>query len=242
MSFWDNYTKEELEYITIKNLANPLSLTREAWRFSRGAKTERHYTKDGNTYIKVFYTYVYPDDGQGGYDLRSITTYTETIHLLETDGSIFHTIPVPSSMNTKNLKEVNRAIRFGRIDYMYAAGEQITAHGNSLPTPVDQATVDYFISLGAIHPAYNNPILYDQHRLSMIGLKANMEVIFDHYGQEIYDYKDRGTPDFYNAVQAETDPIILGILNTDLPPDAVFTSGFKVKEAINYQLRGILSI
>jgi hypothetical protein len=239
MSFWSEYTKEELEYIPVKHLTNPLGLTREAWKFKRGAKTERHYTKDGITYIKVEYTYTYPDDGQGGDDLRKITGYTENIYLLESDESIFHTIPVPVALSGKNLKEINRAIRFGRIDYMYSAGEQLTAYGATLPDSPDQATVDAYVAAGGVHPSYNTPALFAQHKADLLNLQNDMEAIFAHYSQEIYDYKDRGTTDFYDAVKAETDQAILDILDTDLPPDSYFTSGFKVEEAIDYQLRGI---
>lgn len=240
MSIWDDFTKKELEYISVKNLANPLGLNREPWNFSRGAKTNRHYTKDGNTIIKVEYTYIYPDDGQGGLDYRKIESYTERIYLYHEDGAIFHEIPVPISLNTKNIKEVNRAIRFGRIDYMNAAGEQLAAHGNTLPSPVDQVTVDYLISVGAIHPSYNTPTLYETHRQNLIGLESDMDAIFEYYSQQIYDYKDRGTEDFYNAVINESDQNIIDILQKDMPPDSVFTNGFKIIDAIKYQLRRIM--
>lgn len=240
MSFWSEYTKGELEYIDIKNLTNPLGLTRGAWQFSRGAKTERHYTKNGVTYIKVFYTYSYPDDGQGGQDLSQITSYSETIYLLEGDGSIFHIIPVPISLNSKNIKETNRAIRFGRLDYMYHAGEQLTLLGNSLPSAVDQLALDNLLAANLVHPSYNTPELYLDYRANLLSLKDNMELLFAHYSQEIYDYKDRGVSDFWDAVHSETDSVILGVLNTDLPPDHVFIDGFKIIDAIKYQLRGVL--
>lgn len=237
MSFWQEYTKQELEYIPIKNLANPLGLTRQAWNFSRGAKTERHYTKNDNIYIKVFYSYEYANNGQ---DLSSIVSYSETIHLLENDGTIFHTIPVPISLNSKNVKEVNRAIRFGRLDYMYHAGEQLTLLGNSLPESLDQTTLNNLILAKLVHPSYNTPELYLEYRQNLLNLNSSMESIFAHYSQEIYDYKDRGTDDFWNAINSEADTTILNILNTDLPPDHVFINGFKIIDAIKYQLRGVL--
>ena len=240
MSFWEeNFSKEELDLIPIKNLSNPLKLDRKPWNFSRGAKTIRQYFHKILNFkgIEVEYTYQYPEVDEVK-DLRKIESYSEKICFYDEDGSLFYHIDVPVSLNLKNIREINRAIRFSRIDFLEDSAENLRDIAEQMPDIIDQPTVDFLISQGQLPPDVSNPTIYQGFRNGLFDTANSIDELFVHYEHAILTYKDRGTMEFEDAVKNEGNQTILTKLNRRVPPNGDFPNGLSVREAIYYQLTG----
>ena len=240
MSFWEeHFSKEELDLIPIKNLSNPLNFDRRPWNFSRGAKTIREYLHNDLNFkgIEVEYTYEYPEL-DGVQNLRKIESYSEKICFYNEDGSLFYHIDVPISLNLKNIREINRAIRFSRIDFLEDSAENLREVAEEMPDIVDQPTINFLISEGQLPSSVNTPALYQEFRSGLFETADSIDDLFTHYEHPILTYKDRGTTEFENAVKNEGNSTILTKLNRRVPPNGDFPNGLTVREAIYYQLTG----
>lgn len=229
----DEYSEEELDLIPIKNLSKPLGLDRLPWEFSRGAKTFRHYKKlksdgSGETFsaIVVEYIYTYVKDSEGKTDYRTIKTYDENVYFYNEDGSLFYSIPVPASLNAKNIKEINRDMRQGRIDYLeYGAeelrdgAEQLRAYASTLPEPHKTNTE----TLAA---------QYDQ-------VAESIDFIFEFYDVEIRHYIERITLQFETKIlkDFEFDMTIEEILDATSETQPGLMLAYKIKQILSIPVR-----
>jgi len=198
------YSPEELEVINIQFLG----LKQKAWEFSRGARTQRiyEYPDTEQTAIKDFYSYTYSDNG------RDVLTITRTLKWFDKEGNIFLEKDISPDLNIKNIKNINREIRQGRIDYMEAAAEELATLAPFVPEP---------------------------YKSDFKKASSSIDILMKHYEIEINHYIQRGTQEFEDAIRAETNPIMLNILSLNVrPPDTLFASGLNVHQTIIHQLTG----
>jgi len=223
---FDKYDEEELRITPIKNLAVAEDLDRRPWVFTRGAKVIREYlNEEGDPEIRVVYDYDWITDEDG--KRRRISGYTQRVDFIDNKGQVFQSNEVPNSLNAKNVKEINRAIRQGRMDYLESGAEQLrdgAAQLNALADNTDgEAKVQYLTLAGQYEFIANS-----------------IDLLFNHYRTQVTDYISRGTMDFETDVNNETDAAIIQILN--LParqPDNLFPKGLTVKQSIMFQLTGV---
>ena len=75
--------------------------------------------------------------------------------------------------------------------------------------------------------------------LTNAGNGVNM--VLNHYSSEISSYEKYGTDDWQNALEDESDPFILSILDALLrTPDDQFPNGLTGRQSILYQLTGVI--
>lgn len=199
----DRYSIEELEVIDIQFLG----LIKKDWEFARGARTQRLYMYDeNNVAIKDCYDYTMSADG------RTVVSYTRTIFWYDLEGNEIMQKDVSPDLSAKKINTLNRDIRYGRIDWLQTAGEQ----------------------LAAAVPYVPEPYATDFDKAS-----KSLNLLFSYYDKQVRVYEDRGTLDFENAVLNESDAIILEILALQAYlPDAIFPTGLTIKDSIIYQLTG----
>lgn len=120
---------------------------------------------------------------------------------------------VTPELNIKNLRELNRDIRQGRVDYLIGAAEQLSSLASTVPEP---------------------------YATDFIRASHSINVILSVYKQSIQDYIDTGSIGFESVIKNETNPIMLEILNLNVrPPDEVFPQGLTIKQSIIHQLTGV---
>lgn len=254
MSFWNDFEKDELTLMYLKALAVMLGLKRNQWDFPRGAKSERIYTKDGVDRVKVFYSYEYQEyDNQNSTnslvpvgnkfeDRRSFISLEETVYYLNSDGSIFHEFDVPVTNDDTSVSRINREIRLRRINFLERAGIDLRNAYESLPPAVDQPTLDFLISQSLVPPNLTLTT-YPFFRQGLLDSADGVDTIFNHYAGEIshYTLREGSNHSFEDSIRNETDNNILTILNLGTPPTPEFPQGLTIREAISYQLLGVLN-
>lgn len=203
MDLFEKYTEEELRLVNV----DFLELNKKPWEFSRGAKTQRRYEyPNGKLAVRVYYEYGNnPDSRSIGQPTRAIEFYdsTETIRL---------TYDITKELNIKQLGNLNREIRQGRMDYMETAGVQLAELAPFVPEP---------------------------YKTDFVEASHCVEVINKYYYTQIDSYIKHGDLSFEQAIINETNVKILQILNLGVrPPDALFPQGLTIKQTILHQLTG----
>jgi len=126
INIFDEYGKNELLTTDVQFLG----LTKKAWAFSRGARTERIYQYENQTTaIKDSYTYTLDSNN------REITAILRKIEWFDDQGVLQLEKDISPDPNVKALKSLNREVRQGRIDYLEAAAEQLGAAAPYVPEP-----------------------------------------------------------------------------------------------------------
>lgn len=203
MNLQDEYSEDELKTINIQFLG----LTQQPWTFKRGAKLQRHYTdENNNTIVCDEFVYTYSPD------LRKIDSYTRGIEWKGEDGVTFLFKDITPVQDKKKLKQLNREIRQGQLDYLEYAAEDLKDLAQTLPEPL---------------------------KTQYTTIADSINLLFSHYEVEIEHYIQRGTMEFENAINNETNPSILAILA--LParqPDVLYPYGLTVKQSVIHQLNG----
>lgn len=126
INLFDQYSKSELLITDIQFL----DLKKQAWEFSRGARTQRIYLYDNDAVaVKDYYTYTYDANN------RSVTGLQR--HIEWYDGSQVLKVQktINQEINTKDLNALNREIRQGRIDYLEAAASSLAQYADLVPEP-----------------------------------------------------------------------------------------------------------
>lgn len=183
-----------------------IGLTPSVWEFSRGARKSRSYHYNGVLAVRDNYSYNLVDEG------RSVDSYTRHIEWFNTDGTVGASKDVTPPLNKKNVKELNRALRQGRMDYLESSAEELRDVADMVPEPY-------------------------KGQYNMIA--DSIDVLFSHYSVAVSDYISRGTSTFETLVMGETATQILQILAVpSSPPSPSFPLGLTVKTSILYQLRG----
>lgn len=146
-------------------------------------------------------------------DSRSVVSMERRIAFFDENGVEIHGIDISKPQNVKSIKVLNRELRQGQLDYLEAGAENL----RGLAETVAEPTKSQFIQIA-----------------------DSIDVLFSHYEVQVDHYIQRGTMEFEEAINNESDAAILAILA--LPgrlPDAEFPSGLTVKESIIYQLTGV---
>lgn len=205
MDLFEDYSKEELLTTDIQLLG----LKKKAWEFSRGARTFRDYLyPDDTVAVKDSYDYIMSADN------REIVEIIRKIQWFDSTGTMRLEKDISPELNIKNLKEINREIRQGRIDYLEAAGYQLAELAPYMPEP---------------------------YASSFVKAANAVPVIMKFYDNEIEHYVHNGTLDFERLLLEETNPIIIDLLETPVrPPDAIFPTGLNMKQSVIHQLKGAL--
>lgn len=203
MSLSNNYSIDELKKLDV----DFLGLIKHPWNFSRGAKTIREYNYNtGELAVKIEYSYTYTDDG------RYIDQPTRTITFYDIDQTEFLSYDITKTLNSKQLKSLNREIRQGRMDYMDSAAADLPNYSPYVPEP---------------------------YKTDFLRAPACVDIVHKYYKEQIASYKEDGTTEFENAIKNETNLIMLEVLNTNVrPPDALFPTGLTIKQTILHQLTG----
>lgn len=91
-------------------------------------------------------------------------------------------------------------------------------------------------SLGQLNKEIRDGRLKDltENAKAVAGGQAIVDAIYAWYGEMIYDYIDRGTLDFENALKAEADAGRLAVLNAAIPE----FGGLSVMQLLSFQLIG----
>ena len=101
----------------------------ELWIFERGAKNFRDYKLDGDLAVKVVWDYTLKNGN------RDIDSYVRKLQWFSEDGNIAIEKTLPSNETAKKMKEINRAIRQARIDFLEAAAEELRDLADTVPEP-----------------------------------------------------------------------------------------------------------
>ncbi len=143
---------------------------------------------------------------------RTVTSVTRTIEWYDGQGVKILEKDISPDLNIKNKKDLNRDIRQGRIDYMIAAAEELAILSETLLEPF---------------------------KSQFIEASNSIDIILSHYETPIDHYIKFGNKEFEDAVNNESNPIMLNILNLMVrPPDAEFVAGLTIKQTIIHQLTG----
>ena len=203
MNLLDTYSPEELLVTDIQFLG----LTKRPWEFSRGARTQRLYEyPNGDVAVRDSYSYVYDETN------REIISVTRLLEWFDSDQNKFLEKDISPDYNIKGLRTINREIRQGRIDYMEAAGLELSLLAPTLPEPF---------------------------QTQFLRASYSVDIIMKQYEVEINHYIARGTLEFENIINNETNPIMVEILDLMVrPPDAQFYAGLNIRQTIIHQLTG----
>ncbi len=177
----DHYASAELLLLDITFLG----LLQGPWDFSRGARTERkYYNETGDIVVRDAYTYVMDASN------KSIVSVKRHIEWYNSDASVKVSKDITPSMDVKKIKQLNRDVRQGRIDYLESAAEDMRSQSAFVPEPI---------------------------KSQLIMVADMMDAMFLHYETEVTRYVSRGTTDLEDAVNSETDPTILTTLGITTP-------------------------
>jgi len=206
MDLFEDFSEQELLVTNVQFLG----LVQGAWDFSRGARTERLYTcptRPEFVHVRDFYEYTMEDGG------RSIASYSRKLQWFKEDETVGLEKDITPVLNIKNKKQLNRDIRQGRIDYMVAAAEELSALAAFVPEP---------------------------YATDFARATDSVDLILKQYESEIVHYIDNGTREFEDAINNESNPVLLEVLDLGVrPPDALFPSGLTMKQSILHQLTGV---
>ena len=202
-NMFEEFSKQELMITDIQFLG----LKQQAWQFSRGMRLCREYLyPNDDVAVKDVYTYTMSADN------RSILAVTRTLEWYDDQGVKQLDKDISPDLNIKNLKDLNRAIRQGRMDYMEAAAEELAILAPLMPEP---------------------------YKTDFAKASDSIDIVMTHYEKEINHYIARGTQEFEDAVRNESNPIMLEIFDLKVrPPDAYFAQGLTVQQTILHQLTG----
>lgn len=165
-------------------------------------------------------------DAEGNVKVKIFYTYTfedsnrkavptlRTIEWYDVDDTVKLSKSKNLIYSTKSLKSVQREIRQGRIDHLEGSAEELRTLADLLPEP---------------------------QKSQYITVADNIDFLFTHYEHAIQEYIKRGTMEFENAINSETDPTLLSIFDIPVyPADSEFPNGLTVKESLLYQLNGTI--
>jgi len=188
-----------------------LDLTPDPWIISRGSRNKRIYRGRNDEIVIIDqYTYTYTDEG------RSVDGFTREVQWIDDNGDVGHTKDTSGIINPKRLKQLNRDLRQGRIDYLEASAEELRYIAELSPEP------------------YKSQYLF---------IANSIDLLFSHYSEEVFSYISRGTIDFENAIINESNPQILQILAIPVaPPSQFYPQGLTVRTSFLYQMRGWIDV
>ena len=142
---------------------------------------------------------------------RKVISLEEKIEFFKDSGEIFLTIPLDNNFDSKKL---NRTIRQYQIDYLESKAEDLKALAAASPEPEKTQ--------------YNT-------------VADNIEAIFSHYKLQVEAYISRGTMELEDAINNEADVNMNSILDNPVrPPDSTFPNGLTARQAVLYQLTGVI--
>jgi hypothetical protein len=203
MDLFNEYSITELKKINI----DFLGLAKQPWNFSRGAKTERLYNyPNGDVGAKVYYTYTYNNGNRG------VDQPTRMLEFYNAAGEMKLQLDITKLLNIKQLSNLNRDLRQGRIDYLDSAAEQL-------------------VSL--------IPLVPEPYKTDFQKAADSLPLIHRYYKEEIESYIQDGTLTFENAIRNEANPIMVELMELKVrPPDALFAQGLTMRQSILHQLTG----
>lgn len=205
IDFLNDYDVEELGSIHLVTLG----LIQGNWQQKRGANQVKEYRDPADNKVKVREIVTYTMDSGN----RRVVDLQKSIEYLDNYGNVIHTKPIlRDPLSGKKLKEINRAIFQGRVDYLETAASNLRLLANTLPEPT---------------------------RSQYIAVADSIDLMFSHYEHEVMEYVSRQTDAFELAVINETDPQILAILEIPVQvPNAEFPTGLTARQSLMHQFTG----
>lgn len=214
-SFKSDYDLEEVKSIPAKLITlNEKHNNKQQWVKSRGARLEQTYSyEDTNSYIREYYNYTWVNEGR---EVSSYSRFIEWVDVVDENPIIFHSEDTTPDLTNYHLREINKSIRNGQIDYMEGAAFDLAQLADTLPDPF---------------------------KTGYLAISNNLITLLDHYKEEIREYRERNIYSyaFENAVENETDATINDLLDSMVrPPDADFPLGLTARQSIIHQLKGVV--
>jgi len=225
----EEYSISELE----DKLLASYPLVQGNWVLDRGANTIKNYVDqvDGKVKIREEYTYTW-DEGD-----RFVQDFHKTILWYTNSGDVLHTRKLKrESITPKKLKEVNRAICQGRLDYLETSADNLRKTAETLPEPLKSQYIQVADSIDFLFKHYKDETTEYVSRQTMAFETAIIKDAAHVDGSLLVKVNGYPTPESQAAeAHAQTIKAILHIPVRQ--PDEDFPNGLTVKTSILYQLR-----
>lgn len=205
-----NLLQEYSEQELRETNANLLPLKKKKWKFNRGARTEQHYV-DSEGNVNAKETYIYTWSEDG----RQVIDFTRSFVFMDDEGEpLFDEIDTTPDKDAITIEEINEAIRARQIRYLRTTAKSLKALADTLPaSPFKDA---------------------------LINASSGVNLVLGHYSVQINLYEKYGTTDWEDAMDSESDPTILFILDSVLrQPDVDFPNGLTGRQSILFQITGV---
>jgi len=225
----NNYSISELE----GKLLVSYPLVQGNWILERGANTIKNYREEENGQIKIREEYHYTwDEGD-----RFVQGFYKTIVWYDNDGGVLHKRNLKrESITPKKLKEVNRAICQGRLDYLETSADNLRNTAETLPEPLKSQYIQVADSIDFLFKHYKDETTEYVSRQTMAFENAILKDADHENGSLLVMVDGYPTPESQAAeAHAQTIKAILHIPVRQ--PDEDFPKGLTVKTSILYQLR-----
>jgi|GEM_PF-5812255 len=225
----EDYSISELE----DKLLVSYPLVQGNWVLERGANTIKNYREEENGQTKIREEYHYTWD-KGN---RFVQDFYKTIVWYANDGSVIHTRNLKrESVTPKKLKEVNRAICQGRLDYLETSADNLRKTAETLPEPLKSQYIQVADSIDFLFKHYKDETNEYVSRQTMAFENAILKDAAHVDGSLLVKVNGYPTPESQAAeAHAQTIKAILHIPVRQ--PDEDFPNGLTVKTSILYQLR-----
>ena len=212
MNLLDEYSEDEL----LKTNTNFITLggvrlNKKDWIKDRGFRTKQPYLYKPTGEEKIREVYQYVFKNEK----REIDTYTRKLYWSDNGVDILEWDTTPD-LTQLHIAEINKSARIAQVDYLEISANNLRTTAETLPEPF---------------------------KSQYIQVAQSLDFLLTHYESVTRKYKERNlhTLDFENAVIFESDPQILAIHQIPVrQPDAYFPNGLNVKQAIMYQIKGLI--
>jgi len=212
MNLLDEYSEDELLNINTNFLRlDGIKLKKKAWFKDRGLRMRQDYIYEPTGEIKISELYEYEYKN----DKREVSSYIRKVEWYD-GGEVIQSQDTTPDLTIDHLSDVNKSARNAQVEYLELSADNLRNLADTLPEP---------------------------YRSQYIQVAGSIDLLLNHYEGVTRKYRERKlhTIDFENAVLFETNPQILAIHQIPVrPPDDHFPNGLNVKQAIIYQLKGLV--
>jgi len=212
MNLLDEYSEDELLKLNANFITlEGVKLKKKAWLKDRGLRIRQDYVIHDTGETKVSEVYTYQYKNEG----REVSSYERKMVWLDGGLPFMEVITTPD-LTIDHLSDVNKAARNAQVEYLELSADNLRNLADTLPEP---------------------------YRSQYIQVANSIDLLLNHYETVTRKYRERKlhTLDFEHSVMFESNPQILAIHQIPVrKPDDIFKNGLNVKQAIMYQLKGLI--
>jgi len=195
-----------------------IGLYKKQWAIEKGRRISREYMESSDpgasVVVRDSYEYTYVQDSEGQ-NTPKIKSYARKIEWLMPDNSVGFEKTISTQQSDGYINRINREVRQGQMDKLMQDGNQLR------------------IEAAALNPNdFPSQAHYEGMRDGFNAVADALDVLWIHYETEIAQYIQLGGSLLWDAVEAEADPSILGILGIVVDQQTLRT----VKDNIEYQI------